>query len=785
VRSLVLDRYIVSELIPPFAFGGALFTFFLIIDRIYHLTDLVVTKGVPFYLVVQLLVYMLPSFLAHTLPMALLIAILLAGGRLAGDLEIIALKAAGVSAFRLFRPVLAVALVITGVTAGLTLAVNPLANREFQRQLFRIVQARAASGLQERVFNTTFGDVIIYVEDVSASQVALRGLLVSDERDPKLSRIITAREGRLLTDELDRRITLRLLNGAVSEADVMPADPPKGLSKDATSGGAASAARYRYTLFGVYDLNLSVDSPLKGAPRIEKPEKDLTLAELAARVADLRADRHGRAPYLIELHKRFALPLAALVFALVAFPLAIRSHRGGRSVAFAGSFAILLTYYLVMTSLEGAALRLQVPAGIAIWAPNALFTLVGGGFLVATAREWRPPALPLLWRLLEALGGREPRHPMRHGRLHESPQARHSTHIVDRYLVREYLTFTGFGLAVAAVLFVVIDLLQTLDRYLRIKPPLLYIAEHFAYRVPAALHEALPAIVLVATIFLYLTLSKHHELTALKAAGVSLYRVSVPIVGLGIAAAIGAGLFQELVLPVLNERGEEVDRVKIRGQAPRHLQSRLHLWVRSSDSRFFRVELLHPGTNDMYGVTILEVDREFRLVDRLDARRAHWTPVGWELSEGAFRELSPDGKVQTVPFVWTALDTKEEIDDFIRIQKPVTSMSYLELKDYVAQLEAAGFQVRKYLVELYAKLSFPLVNLVMVLVAIPFALQSPRGGRLFGVGLALAIMAGYLVVHYVALAFARADLLPPLLAAWTANIIFLGIGVSLFLRART
>src|SRR2546430_16279955 len=88
------------------------------------------------------------------------------------------------------------------------------------------------------------------------------------------------------------------------------------------------------------------------------------------------------------------------------------------------------------------------------------------------------------------------------------------------------------------------------------------------------------------------------------------------------------------------------------------------------------------------------------------------------------------------PFVWTALDTKEEIDDFIRIQKPVTSMSYLELKDYVAQLEAAGFQVRKYLVELYAKLSFPLVNLVMVLVAIPFALQSPRGGRLFGVGLA-------------------------------------------------
>src|SRR5439155_1083753 len=231
------------------------------------------------------------------------------------------------------------------------------------------------------------------------------------------SRIITAREGRLLTDEVNRRITLRLLNGGVSEADVMPAGPPRSLSKDVTSGGAATGARYRYTLFGVYDLSLSVDSPLKGAPRGEKPEKDLTLAELTARVAELWADRHGRAPYLIELHKRFALPLAALVFALVAFPLAIRSHRGGRSVAFAGSLAILLTYYVVMTSLEGAALRLQIPTGIAIWTPNVLFALLGVGFLVATAREWRLPALPLFWRLLDALTDRASRRGARRGRL--------------------------------------------------------------------------------------------------------------------------------------------------------------------------------------------------------------------------------------------------------------------------------------------------------------------------------------------------------------------------------
>jgi lipopolysaccharide export system permease protein len=363
--------------------------------------------------------------------------------------------------------------------------------------------------------------------------------------------------------------------------------------------------------------------------------------------------------------------------------------------------------------------------------------------------------------------------------------ARHSTHIIDRYLVREFLAFLALGLAVVASLYVVVDLVQTLDKFLRIKPPLLYILEHFVYRVPGALHDGLPVVMLVATIFLYLTLTRYHELTALKAAGVSLYRVSAPVLLLGVVVAGVSGAFQELVLPRLNERGDEVDRVKIRGQLPRHLQSRQRLWLRSADTRFYRVDLLSPTTSDLYGVTVLEIDRDFRVVNRLDARQVHWAEGGWELADGAVREISADGRVQTIPFRRTALDLKERIDDFTGISKPVSVMSYRELREYVGRLEAAGFQVKKYLVELYSKLSFPLVNLIMVLVAIPFALHSPRGGRLFGIGLAIIILAAYLVVHFVALAFARADLLPPLLAAWTANVIFMGLGVSLFLRART
>jgi LPS export ABC transporter permease LptG len=784
----VLDRYIIRELISPFLFGGALFTFFLVIDRIYQLTELVITKGVPFYLVVQLLVFMLPSFLAHTLPMALLVAVLLAGGRLAGDLEIIAFKAAGVSTIRLFRPVLAAALVVTAVTASLTLVIIPLANQEFQRQLFKILQARATSGLAERVFNATFGDVIIYVEEQSASQVALHGLLVSDERDNKISRIITAREGRLLTDEANRRITLRLINGAVSEADVLPAAPALPPSTDLKVmrpplSGAASNARYRLTNFSIYDMSLSVDSPLK-TTKAEKPEKDLALTDLEARIAEMRADRYAQAPYVVEWHKRFAFPLAALVFALVAFPLAVRSHRGGRSIALVGSLVILVSYYVVLTSLEGPALRVRVPAWIAIWTPNVLFALIGTGLLLVTAREKRLPSLRVLWRLVAAAGRAIPQR--RRGPVYATVGGRDSTHILDRYLVKELLVFIGIGLGVAATLFVVVDLLQTLDRFIRNKPPLTYIVEHYVYRLPAALQQGLPVVMLVATIFLFLALTRYHELTAMKAAGMSLYRVAAPVLLVSVLVALASGLLQELVLPRLNELGDEVDNVKIRGNLPRHLQSRERLWLRTGDTRFYRVELLNPAASDMYGVTVLEVEpKTFRLKSRLDARRAHWTPDGWELNDGAFREFGPGGEVQTVPFVMTALDLSDEIDAFTKVQKQTGAMSYRELRDYIARLEATGFHVKKYMVELYSKLSFPLVNLVMVLVAIPFSLQSPRGGRLFGVALAIAIMAGYLVVHFVALAFARADLLPPLMAAWTANIIFIGLGTSLLLRART
>src|SRR6266481_2934767 len=497
-------------------------------------------------------------------------------------------------------------------------------------------------------------------------------------------------------------------------------------------------------------------------------------------------------PFQVELHKRFTLPVAALVFILVGFPLGIRTHRGGRTLALGSSLAVVAGYYIIHTFLEGVALRGGVPVTLAMWLPNAIFGVLGLLLLRGATAGMPASWSRLVWRLRAAVprGFRRliPRRPaVERGRgpvrVH-GPRA--STYIIDRYLVGQYLTFLGTGVAVASILILVVDLIQYLDKFLRVKPPFIYIVQHLLYRLPESLHEGLPIIVLVSTVFLFLTLTQQRELDALKAAGISLYRASLPILLVAFSISLGSGLMQETVLPGINAKAEEVDRVKIRGNQPRHLQRQTQIWYRSSDTRFLRMELLDPIERSLEGLLVVDISPQFRLLDRLDASKARWTDAGWMLSDGVYRQVGPGNRVTVDAFTQRLVSMPAQINDLVQVQKSPETMSFLELRLYVSRLAESGHQVGKYLVQLDSKLSFPLVHVIMALVAIPFALVSPRsGGRGVGIAVAILISVGYWLVHSVAIAFAKAELLPPALGAWTANIIFAGIGATLFLRART
>jgi lipopolysaccharide export system permease protein len=434
-----------------------------------------------------------------------------------------------------------------------------------------------------------------------------------------------------------------------------------------------------------------------------------------------------------------------------------------------------------------------VPVAVAMWLPNAIFGVLGLVLLHGATAGLPASWSRLVWRLRAAVPrGFRRVFPLRPAVERGPDSAAHahgpraSTYIIDRYLVGQYVTFLATGTAVAAVLILVVDLIQYLDRFLRAKPPLIYIIQHLLYRLPGSLYEGLPIIVLVSTVFLFVTLTQQHELDALKAAGISLYRASLPILLVAFVISLSSGLMQETVLPGINAKAEEIDRVKIRGNQPRHLQRQTQIWYRSSDTRYLRMELLDPIERSLEGLLVVDISPNFRLVDRLDAARARWTGEAWMLSAGVYRKIGPTNHVTTDAFTERLVGMPEQINDLIQVQKAPETMSFLELRGYINRLAETGHHVGKYLVQLDSKLSFPLVHVIMALVAIPFALVSPRsGGRGVGIAVAILISVGYWVVHSVAIAFAKAELLPPMLGAWTANIIFVGIGAALFLRTRT
>jgi LPS export ABC transporter permease LptG/LPS export ABC transporter permease LptF len=755
----VVDRCIYREVLPPLLQAVAVFTCFHLLDRIHFFTDLA-ASGVRLSLVVPLALFMVPSFLIHTLPMGLLMAVLVAAGRLASEREVVAFHASGLSPLRLFRPFLLVALVVASIDAVLTLGVEQRAHEAFYRQLYWVTRARLTAVLQARTFSA-LDKFVIYADEVSPARSEIRGVLLSEEQPSNRLRLVTAPRADLISDDRGERVVLRLKNGAIHESD------------------RESPAWYRQTTFALYDISVAPDRRGARLDWTEKPEKRMSTWDLLSQTRAFTWEGEIPWAFLLEFHKRLAFPLSPVIFTAIAFPLAVRVNPTGRGTAMLLSLPVLVLYYMLVNGLGSASHRNQIPAWVAAWAPVTLFGVAGLVLLLSTRTAVRAPRIGSLQRERPPLA--EPVQSVtagvkRSGRLGS---------IVDRHLLRGFLGLFGYGVLTAAALFIAVDFFEILDRYLRVQPPWTHIVEHVVYRMPGALYRASPFITLIATTVLFMQLNRHRELTALKAAGMSLHRVSVPVLLLSVALAASSLAFQESVLPGLNRSADEVDRVKIRGEAPRHLQQRTRIWFRGSDSRFFRMDLLDPMKREMDGVTVLEMDPGFRVLHRVDAVRARWVGAEWEFERGTVRDFGPSSGAVPNVFERHTPRLTERFESFLRAQTPPDAMSFRELSEYVRALRQRGHLPGAYVVLLHAKLSFPLAHIAFALLAIPCALRWPSDRRLAGLALAAVLGIGYWLANSVAMSLGKAEILPPLIAVWTPNIVFAGAGLYLLVRART
>lgn len=363
----IIDRYIIREFVPPFFIGLLLFTFVLLLNKIFKLTDLIVNKGVSVWVVLKLTTYILPSFFSLTIPMAVLLAALVAFGRLTTDSEITALKATGFSLYRLMAPVMVMALLAFIATAYFSLYLGPLKARTFKKDLFILAKTRGIIGIDEGVFNDSFKGIVIYTQS-TPSPDEMRGVFISDERNPDEPYVIIAQRGKLNIDPARGYAILSLENGSIHKR-------------------GEGRKTYEEITFDSNTLSISLYDKFFSEDDIKKSKREMTLAELSEESGRLKAEGANHYPLMTEYYQRFSIPFACILFGLAGPPLGLYSRRSGRSAGMTFALGIFALYYLLMQgginlSSEGMAPPLVVAA-----APNIIIGAIAAYILVSSARE--------------------------------------------------------------------------------------------------------------------------------------------------------------------------------------------------------------------------------------------------------------------------------------------------------------------------------------------------------------------------------------------------------------
>ncbi len=361
--------YIWRELLPPFFLGLLGFTFILLTGRILQLTELFVNKGISLLHILRFIYYLIPSFMVLTIPMAMLLAVMVAFSRLASDNEITALKSSGISLYQMVPPVLILAAAAFILTIFFSLHLLPQANQASRSLLFEIASTKAHIGVKERVFNDDFDGLVIYVERVSPRTLKWENIFISDSRLPEETHAIVAREGVVLSDPAQLTVTLKLKNGSIHKLGRQP-------------------EVYQKIDFATYDLRLSLKTNLIKKQEEKKHPADMTLNELLQAIRFWRLQSEDARILLIKIHEKFTIPFACLVFGLIGIPLGAQSPfgRAAKSLGFSWSVAVILIYYLLANAGNSLAERGLIPVEVGLWFPNAFFLVLGLYLLIKTAR---------------------------------------------------------------------------------------------------------------------------------------------------------------------------------------------------------------------------------------------------------------------------------------------------------------------------------------------------------------------------------------------------------------
>ncbi|MFZ4855466.1 MAG: LPS export ABC transporter permease LptF [Desulfuromonadaceae bacterium] len=368
----ILSLYIIREISSLFLLGIVIFTLVLLMGRLIKLTELVVSRGVPFTDVSKMILYLIPSFLIYTIPMAFLLAVLLAFGRFSADNEIIVIKASGISLFQMMPPVMFCALVAVILAFGVSTIGVPWGNSKFRELSLLVLTKNIAATIREKTFWDDIPGVVMYTDHYEEKNRQLQGVVIHDGRNQARPMTIFARDGVISGVSGSNELLLSLQNGSIHMA--------------------GESGNYRLVYFGEYSM--TVGDKENSTPQ-SRNESDIRLTDLMIQMNDPAIPAALRLRHRIEFHSRITFPCASFVFAILAVPLGIQNRRSGKSGGFAVSILIILSYYVMMSVAKTFPERGLLPSSIALWFPNLVFLGIGLYFLRMASLEKSLPRLQL------------------------------------------------------------------------------------------------------------------------------------------------------------------------------------------------------------------------------------------------------------------------------------------------------------------------------------------------------------------------------------------------------
>jgi LPS export ABC transporter permease LptG/LPS export ABC transporter permease LptF len=778
-----LSRLLYRAIMPPFLIALLVLTFVLFFEFIGNRSELLLSRSVSLEVILSVAAAVLPGILMFSLPLAYLIGILIGFSGLSGESQITALRACGIPVRAMLRFVLLFGVVVGAATALFSVVVLPRSNAFVGRMMEDVNLSMATSLVRPRVFNEDFPGVVFYVDDLSADRQQLHRVFLADNSDSRSPRAIIARYGSWIGDSSRIRLQLHLDQGA-------------SYAINTKEPGQDNMIRFS-------SLEIPISPKRAG---VKSPNAELTPKKVAEqKTGDLwrtytRSPQSLKVIQLVELHKRLALPFAVFPFAMLGLALAAGPAKHSRASGFALSLLTVIVFYVLFFN----GLRLAQVGKISpfwgAWGANIFLSAIGIALFARVERgfgnihylsqfPWRAEWNTIITRLeisssLKRQAGT--------GSLATGRAGRYSRFrfpkVLDFYISKGFIVYFFWSLITCGTLFVLLTLFDLLDDIIRNNISVYSVLDYFTFLTPQILMIIVPVSILLAILINFGILEKNSEITAIKAGGWSLYRISLPIFLLAAAFCCSIFLLQDYILPYANVRQENIRNV-IKGRPPQTSSRMQRKWIFGESGRIYNYEYFDSNQDSFVNLNVFDTDLAAVQIRRwIYAARAHIDKDGiWVLEEGWLRDYQSAQagfrriKSEMIRFPEKAAYFEREIFQ----PKESSKLKYFELKNYINYLKKSGYNATELQVELYKKISFPLSCLIMALLGIPFSFSMGKKGAFYGIAISIAIAISFWGASGVFEALGANGLLIPVLAAWAPNLVFGASGIALLFSIRT